>query len=127
MAEQEQPMRRRVALRIIKPGLDSAQVVARFEAERQAIPHAHQKGIIHRDVKASNVLVTLRDDKPVPKVIDFGVASSQCRPRSFRDGDSPNCGAHRAASEGFVRHRFAHSVAPRSRKPPSTNSDVPVM
>src|SRR5439155_16900728 len=37
MAEQEHPVRRRVALKIIKPGMDSRQVVARFEAERQAL------------------------------------------------------------------------------------------
>jgi hypothetical protein len=37
MAEQEQPVRRRVAVKIIKPGMDSAQVMARFEAERQAL------------------------------------------------------------------------------------------
>src|SRR5262249_23429769 len=37
MAEQEQPLRRRVALKIIKPGMDSAQVIARFEVERQAL------------------------------------------------------------------------------------------
>ena len=37
MAEQEEPVRRKVALKIIKPGMDSAQVLARFEAERQAL------------------------------------------------------------------------------------------
>jgi serine/threonine protein kinase/tetratricopeptide (TPR) repeat protein len=42
----------------------------------QAIQHAHQKGIIHRDLKPANVLVALYDGKPVPKVIDFGVAKA---------------------------------------------------
>lgn len=135
LAEQEQPIRRRVALKIIKPGMDSKQVLARFEAERQAlaimdhnhiarvfdagmtdggrpyfvmelvkgvpiteycdqkklslrerlklfvpvcsaIQHAHQKGIIHRDIKPSNVLVAPHDGKPIPKVIDFGIAKA---------------------------------------------------
>src|SRR5207248_9135232 len=135
MAEQTRPMRRKVALKIIKPGLDSRQVVARFEAERQAlalmdhpniakvldggttpegrpyfvmelvkgvpitrycdehrlsprqrlelfvpvcraVQHAHQKGVIHRDLKPSNVLVAPYDGRPVPKVIDFGVAKA---------------------------------------------------
>jgi serine/threonine protein kinase/tetratricopeptide (TPR) repeat protein len=135
VAEQEQPVKRRVALKVIKPGMDSAQVIARFEAERQAlalmdhtniakvfdagttgaglpyfvmelvhgvpitrycdelhltlrgrlelfvpvcqaVQHAHQKGIIHRDLKPSNVLVCMQDGKPVPKIIDFGVAKA---------------------------------------------------
>src|SRR5262249_42321113 len=42
----------------------------------QAVQHAHHKGIIHRDLKPSNVLVCLYDGKPVPKVIDFGLAKA---------------------------------------------------
>jgi tetratricopeptide (TPR) repeat protein len=42
----------------------------------QALQHAHQKGIIHRDLKPSNVLVADYDGKPVPKIIDFGVAKA---------------------------------------------------
>jgi eukaryotic-like serine/threonine-protein kinase len=42
----------------------------------QAVQHAHQKGIIHRDLKPSNVLIALYDDRPVSKVIDFGVAKA---------------------------------------------------
>jgi len=138
MAEQTEPVERKVALKIIKPGMDTRQVIARFQAEEQAlammdhpniarvldagttesdrpyfvmelvkglpitkycdrqhltlkerldlfvpvcqaIQHAHQKGIIHRDLKPSNVLIALYDDKPVPKVIDFGVAKATSR------------------------------------------------
>ena len=39
MAEQTEPVKRRVALKIIKPGMDTRQVIARFEAERQALAH----------------------------------------------------------------------------------------
>ena len=135
LAEQQQPIKRLVALKVIKPGMDTKQVIARFETERQAlalldhphiaqvfdagateagrpyfameyvkgipiteycdkyklgtqerlrlfiplcqaIQHAHLKGIIPRDIKPSNALVMLHDEKPIPKVIDFGVAKA---------------------------------------------------
>ncbi len=42
----------------------------------RTVQHAHQKGIIHRDLKPTNVLVAEYDDRPVPKIIDFGVAKA---------------------------------------------------
>ena len=53
-----------------------------FLAVCQAVQHAHQKGDIHRDLKTSNVLVTLQDDQPVPKVIDFGIAKATEQPQA---------------------------------------------
>jgi WD40 repeat protein len=47
-----------------------------FVSVVQAIQHAHQKGVIHRDIKPTNVLVTLHDGVPVAKVIDFGIAKA---------------------------------------------------
>jgi serine/threonine protein kinase len=41
-----------------------------------AVQHAHTKGIIHRDLKPSNILIAMQDGKPVPKVIDFGIAKA---------------------------------------------------
>ena len=134
-AEQERPVRRRVAFKLIKWGMDTKEVLARFESERQAlalmnhpniakayeagstdegrpffameyvrgvpvteycdaqrlstperlklfmqvcegVQHAHQKGIIHRDIKPSNILVAVEDGRPIPKIIDFGVAKA---------------------------------------------------
>lgn len=148
IARQDEPIKRKVAIKLIKIGSDSKGIIARFEQERQAlavldhpniarvydggltsdqpgstqnkasprgqagrpffvmelvhgqplikfcdtqklsvndrlalfvpicraVQHAHQKGIIHRDLKPANILVTMVDGKPVPKVIDFGVA-----------------------------------------------------
>src|ERR1700722_14365104 len=144
MADQLQPVRRRVAVKLIRgDGGSSQTILARFNAERQAIAlmdhpniaklfdagttgpadgpampagrpyfvmelikgvplnefcdehqlgiaerlhlftqicsavqHAHQKGITHRDLKPTNILVESHDGKPVPKVIDFGLAKA---------------------------------------------------
>jgi serine/threonine protein kinase/tetratricopeptide (TPR) repeat protein len=135
LAEQREPFVKRVALKVIKLGMDTKAVVARFNAEYQAlalmnhpsiakvldagatdsgrpffvmeyirgvpiteycddkklstrqrlelfipvcqaVQHAHQKGIIHRDLKPSNVLVANFDGRPVPMIIDFGIAKA---------------------------------------------------
>ena len=47
-----------------------------FEKTCEAIQHAHQKGVIHRDIKPGNVLVAEFEGKPIPKIIDFGVAKA---------------------------------------------------
>jgi serine/threonine protein kinase len=56
MAEQHEPVRRRVALKLIKPGMDSRQVLARFEAERQAL--------------------SMMDHPNIAKVLDAGTTDS---------------------------------------------------
>jgi len=132
VADQTEPVQRRVALKLIRANLPTDKLLARFEQERQALAlmdhpniakvydagvadhtpyfvmelikgvsitnycddakltprqrlelfipvcqalqHAHQKGVIHRDLKPSNIIVGLYDGRPVPKIIDFGVA-----------------------------------------------------
>lgn len=143
LAEQVEPIRRQVALKLIKPGMDSRSVIARFETERQAlglmehpsiariydagvtprglpyfameyvdgqpitgycdalqlsvrerlelfvrvcagVQHAHQRAILHRDLKPSNVLVRTVDDRPMPTIIDFGIAKALQEPLAAR-------------------------------------------
>ncbi len=135
LAEQSEPMKRLVALKVAKSGDGSREILARFQVERQAlavmdhpgiarvfeagatpeghpffameyvpgssitqfcdegrltmgerialfvevcnaIQYAHHKGVIHRDIKPQNVIVTTQNGKPVPKVIDFGIAKA---------------------------------------------------
>ena len=52
MAEQTEPVRRKVALKIIKPGMDSRQVIARFEAERQALAMMDHQNIARSSTPA---------------------------------------------------------------------------
>ena len=58
--------------------LDATNRLRLFIDVCSAIQHAHQKGVIHRDLKPSNVLVAERDGKPMPMVIDFGIAKATC-------------------------------------------------
>ncbi len=161
MAEQTHPVRRTVAVKVIKAGMDSRQVIARFEAERQAlavmdhvniarvldagttesglpyfatelvhgvpitkycddnhltprerlelfvpvcqaIQHAHQKGIIHRDIRPSTVMITLYDGKPVPKVIDFGVAKATSQTRTNTPSGQLLSFARRGTRDGRI-------------------------
>jgi serine/threonine protein kinase len=77
----------------------------------QAVQHAHQKGIIHHDLKPSNILVALYDGKPVPKVIDFGLAKAIHQPLTER--------TLYTAKKGPWGLDFRHAVSP-SRSVPST-------
>jgi serine/threonine protein kinase len=56
--------------------LNTRQRLELFISVCEGVQHAHQKAIIHRDLKPSNILVTEVDGKPVPRIIDFGVAKA---------------------------------------------------
>ncbi|MCA8965356.1 MAG: SUMF1/EgtB/PvdO family nonheme iron enzyme [Planctomycetes bacterium] len=138
-AEQQRPIRRPVAIKVLNPGMDSREILARFTGEREAlnrmdhpgiarlldagstpegrpffvmelvegptltqycrqrdlslrarltlfldvldaVQHAHQKAVVHRDLSANNVLVATVDERPRPKIIDFGIAKSLSDP-----------------------------------------------
>lgn len=55
--------------------LDARARLELFVRVCKGVQHAHQKGVIHRDLKPGNVLVTLIDGQPAPKIIDFGVST----------------------------------------------------
>src|SRR5262249_43597986 len=59
-----------------QPKLSIAERLHLFMQICAAVQHAHTKGIIHRDLKPTNILVESHDGKPVPKVIDFGLAKA---------------------------------------------------
>ena len=138
-AEQQEPIRRPVAVKVLNPGMDSREFLARFTAEREALnrmdhpgiarlldagqtpkgrpyfvmelvegppliaycrqrrlplrqrlqlflqvldamQHAHQKAVLHRDLSSNNVLVAEPDGRAQPKIIDFGIAKSLSSP-----------------------------------------------
>jgi WD40 repeat protein/serine/threonine protein kinase len=78
MAEQEQPVRRKVALKIIKPGMDSRQVIARFEAERQALAMMDHQNIA-RVLDAGTT-----GEPPEPEAL----ATAMRRPVAYASGSS---------------------------------------
>lgn len=139
LAEQTAPVRRRVALKMIRGGPAAPRAQARFEAERHAmarlqhpaiaqlfdagatpegdpwfamelvegepiteycdrcrlglrgrielfrsvcegVQHAHEKGLLHRDLKPANILVAEVKGRPIPKILDFGIAKATDRP-----------------------------------------------
>lgn len=59
--------------------MDLRQRLELFTRVCQGVQHAHQKGIVHRDLKPGNILVAMVDGKPLPKIIDFGIATATHR------------------------------------------------
>ena len=147
LAEQHAPVKRQVALKLIKAAIRDESTLQRFELERQAlaimnhpaiarvfdagttqegqpyfvmeyvsgisislycqqkrltirkrlellmgvcegVQHAHQKAIIHRDLKPSNVLVAEIDGKPLPRIIDFGIAKALSATPSAKEAET---------------------------------------
>ncbi|GAB2657313.1 protein kinase domain-containing protein [Arenimonas aestuarii] len=60
-------------------GLPLRERLALFIRVCEGVQHAHQKGVIHRDLKPGNILVAEVDGRPLPKIIDFGIATAASR------------------------------------------------
>lgn len=172
-AEQQEPVQFRVALKVIKEGLNWRQIVSRFESERQtvlrldnpgiakllgagtrhtgqpyfvmelveglpltrycdeqrlplrrrlelfisvcqAVQYAHQKGVIHGDLKPSNVLVVGQKDEPAPKILDFGIARATRR----KVNENPS-----SADRGGLGNRPEY-LSPEQVDPDASDLDV---
>jgi serine/threonine protein kinase/tetratricopeptide (TPR) repeat protein len=168
LAEQTEPVRRQVALKLIRAGIFDPAIQQRFQSERQSlaimdhpsiakvfdagatpggqpyfameyvdgapitrycdqkklgirerlelfvrvcegVQHAHQKAIIHRDLKPANILVVEMDGKPMPRIIDFGLAKTA---------------APAVAGQAFVTHTGAFLGTPGYMSPEQVDPRV---
>src|SRR6516162_655319 len=107
MAEQEKPVRRRVALKIIKPGMDSEQVIARFEAERQALALMDHQNIARvldagtTDTGRPYFVMELVHGVPITQYCD----QAQLSPTERLDLFVPVCQAIQHAHQKGIIHR----------------------
>jgi len=177
LAQQDDPVRRQVAIKVIRSPFSRTEERIRFQAEQQAmarlshpnvaqmfeagttaegypyfvmewidgvslmefcdqralsidkrlelfagicdgVQHAHQKSIVHRDLKPSNILVVEIDGKPLPKIIDFGVAKAL---------DSPLVDATTLTGDGVVgtpAYLSPEAVTAVTRSDVDTRADV---
>ena len=67
-------------------GLPLAERLRLLAAICEGVQHAHQKGVVHRDLKPANLLVDEVDGRPLPKIIDFGIATAAAAPGDAADG-----------------------------------------
>jgi serine/threonine protein kinase len=167
LARQTRPLRRTVAVKVIRGGFDTREVIERFENERRTlarmehphvarafdagttddgrpyfvmeyvpgepitrfadghalgirerlelfcqacdgVAHAHSRGVIHRDLKPGNILSHEVDDKPVAKVIDFGIAKALADDEPGAHPDEPHEARLAITRQGTVIGTYAY-------------------